>query len=201
MTTQELIKTLNEEQREAFSANIKYKGVANITINRADGTTDSFVYNSHNPILKKQFQKIYTELEEWAEEYRNTPRLIAEDIVTPLYDSERLLLADTIVYGGWGDTEDYFNDVSEGGWVICPNEAWKGKHFERRELSARFKELYKALKLIGTGEWFKSNGVINWHKDYWDDGSGSVLIIRYDVYKELEEWAESYVKQYNSNNQ
>ena len=126
----------------------------------------------------------------------------AENIIAGLSDEQKLLLADTIVYGGWGDTggED-FNGEEDYGFVYLPNEAWRGEHFERKKLSAKFKELYKALGMTGEGEWFKTNGVINWHKDWWNDGSCSVIIIKSGLYEELDTWAESYVKQYNSNNQ
>lgn len=125
-----------------------------------------------------------------------------QDIIAKLNDEQKLLLADTIVFGGWGDTNGEFNvdedsDEWSGGFVYLPDGAWRGQHFERKTLPAMFKALYDALDMDGNAN-FKTNGVMNWHKDWWDDGSGSVLIIRDPLYKEFEKWANALVKQYNS---
>lgn len=73
------------------------------------------------------------------------------------------------------------------------DEAYKGNHFVRKELSNRFKSLFKALGLEGT-KYSKKNDTMVWHYDWWGDGSGSILLIREELSGEFEKWAKEYNK-------
>lgn len=115
------------------------------------------------------------------------------EILANLNDEQKQLLADTIKYGSWGDCQEYFGDecVYVDGYIT--DEAYKGNHFVRKELSNRFKSLFKALGLEGT-KYSKKNDTMVWHYDWWGDGSGSILLIREELSGEFEKWAKEYNK-------
>lgn len=116
-----------------------------------------------------------------------------DQILSNLTDEQKQLLADTINYGGWGDSEVVFADDEDFGYGYVTDDAHKGNHFIRRELSNRFQSLFKALNLEGS-RWSKCNEEMAWFYDWWGDGSGSVLFIRTGLYDDFENWARNYNK-------
>lgn len=114
-----------------------------------------------------------------------------EQILNNLSDEQKQLLADTIIYGGWGDSEVKFQDDEDYGYGYVTNDAHKGGHFNRRELSRRFQDLFKALNLEGS-KWAKCTEEMAWFHDWWCDGSGSVLFIRSGLDGAFEKWARTY---------
>lgn len=116
-----------------------------------------------------------------------------EQILLNLSDEQKQLLADTIVHGAWGDTDAIFEGEQEEVRVYgyITDLAYKGKHFERKTLSNRFKGLFKALGLKGDKK-SKSCDMMQWIYDWWEDGSGSILLIREDITDSLEKWATEY---------
>lgn len=115
------------------------------------------------------------------------------EILANLNDEQKQLLADTIKHGYWGDCQENFGDecVYVDGYIT--DEAYKGNHFVRKELSNRFKSLFKALGLEGT-KYSKKNDTMVWYYDWWQDGSGSILLIREELSGEFEKWAKEYNK-------
>lgn len=109
-------------------------------------------------------------------------------ILENLNEEQKQLLADTINYGSWGDSEVSFEDGDDFGYGYITDEAYKGKHFERRTLSKKFQSLYKALGLKGD-KYEKSSIEMVWMYDWWGDSSGSVLFIRSGLDVEFEKWA------------
>ena len=117
-----------------------------------------------------------------------------EQILANLNEEQKQLLADTINYGGWGDSDvEFANGEMAYGYGYITDEAHKGKHFERRTLSWKFKALFKALGLEGD-KWSKCNDVMKWMYDWWGDGSGSVLFIHEQLCDNFENWARGYKK-------
>ena len=114
-----------------------------------------------------------------------------EEILKGLNEEQKLLLADTINYGSWGDCDMEFNGKTFDAWGYITDDAYMGNHFVRRELSLRFKNLFKALGLVGTNR-EKTCGEFTWVYDWWEDGSGSVLFIRDELVEDFEKWAENY---------
>lgn len=114
-------------------------------------------------------------------------------IVGNLDNDQRQLLVDTINHGGWGDTDTFFKGEKEPVRVYgyITDLAHKGNHFERRSLSNRFKELFKALGLKGNSK-SKASDVMQWIYDWWEDGSGSILLVREELTGDLEKWAKNY---------
>ena len=116
-----------------------------------------------------------------------------EKILLNLSDEQKQLLADTIVHGAWGDTDAIFEGEQEAVRVYgyITDLAYKGNHFERKTLSNRFKSLFKALCLKGDKK-SKTCDMMQWIYDWWEDGSGSILLIRADITDSLEKWATEY---------
>lgn len=114
-------------------------------------------------------------------------------ILENLNDEQKQLFADTINHGSWGDCEEYFGGESVSAYGYITDEAYRGGHFVRRELSNRFRSLFKALDLQGN-RYQKSNNEMIWYHDWWGDGSGSILLIREELVDEIEEWAKNYNK-------
>lgn len=128
--------------------------------------------------IKQQNQKI------------NIMRTLNE-ITASLTDEQKQLLADTIRYGFWGDSEMAFaeGEIWCNGYIT--NDAYRGGHFERKTLSIKFQGLFKALELKGD-KYGKENGEMMWIHDWWGDGSGSVLFIRSELCNDFEQWAKNY---------
>lgn len=118
-----------------------------------------------------------------------------EQILENLSDDQKQLLADTIVHGAWGDTDTFFEGEKESVRVYgyITDLAYKGNHFERKTLSNKFKSLFKALGLKGD-ERSKVCDMMQWIYDWWEDGSGSILLIREDITDSLEKWAKEYAE-------
>ena len=117
------------------------------------------------------------------------------EILSNLNDEQKQLFADTIIHGAWGDTDTIFKGETEPVMVYgyITDLAYQGKHFERKSLSNRFRDLFKALGLEGNGH-EKQSDTMQWMYDWWGDGSGSILLIREDMTDEIEEWAKNYNK-------
>ena len=116
-----------------------------------------------------------------------------EQILLNLSDEQKQLLADTIVHGAWGDTDAIFEGEQEAVRVYgyITDLAYKGNHFERKTLSNRFKNLFKSLGLKGDKK-SKACDMMQWIYNWWEDGSGSILLIREDITDSLEKWATEY---------
>ena len=103
-----------------------------------------------------------------------------EQILANLNEEQKQLLADTINYGCWGDSQEYFGEECVYVYGYITDEAYKGGHFIRRELSNRFRSLFKALGLTGN-RWHKESDTMKWCYDWWGDGTGSILLIREEL--------------------
>lgn len=108
-----------------------------------------------------------------------------------LDENEKLLLADTINYGWWGDCDMDFKEDGEtiydraNGFIT--NDAHEGGHFERKKLPALFKKMYKKLP----------KNVFKHISDWWEDGSGDVLFVREfseEFLTSMYDWAKSPTK-------
>ena len=112
-----------------------------------------------------------------------------ENYLSLLSSKEKQLLKDTIICGAWGDTDNSFlidenNSNDELCYVYVTNDAYKRKHFVRKELSNMFRSIYgKLCNKNGIGE------IISHCSDWWGDGSGDVLFIKSPYYKIFENWA------------
>lgn len=114
-----------------------------------------------------------------------------EEIVSLLTDEEKQLLKDTIRYGSWGDSEyEFLNENGESEmdsmYGYCTNDAKNGGHFSGRKVSAMFRSIYKKLcphchNQIGN--------VVSHCHDWWGDGTGDMLFIRYEYVDAFEKWA------------
>ncbi len=113
------------------------------------------------------------------------------ELVSILTEDEQQLLKDTIIYGSWGDSDsEFLNEngeiVTESMYGYCTNDAKRGGHFTGRKVSAMFKSIYKKLcpehnNMIGS--------FLSHCNDWWGDGSGDMLFIKYGYYNAFEEWA------------
>ena len=93
------------------------------------------------------------------------------EILSNLNDEQKQLFADTINHGAWGDTDTIFKGEKEPVTVFgyITDLAYQGNHFERKSLSNRFKDLFKALGLEGNGH-EKQSDTMQWMYDWWGDG-------------------------------
>ena len=107
-----------------------------------------------------------------------------EQLLEGLTDKQQTLLKDTIKFGSWGDGDYEFLINGEyktcGMYGYCTNDAKEGGHFSGRQVSAMFRGLYK--KIIG--EFFSHAS------DWWGDGSGDMMFIRYDAVDFMEDLAK-----------
>jgi len=117
-----------------------------------------------------------------------------EEITAPLTDEQKLLLADVIRHGCWGDCEETFADGETARCMgFITDDAYQGNHFPRKGIPSRLKSLYKALGLEGSNR-CKSSAEMVWIYDWWDDGSGSILLVREPLDDDLDKWATDYLK-------
>lgn len=117
-----------------------------------------------------------------------------EQIIEPLTDEQKLLLADVIRHGCWGDCEETFSDGETARCIgFITDDAYQGNHFPRKGIPSRLKSLYKALGLEGSSR-CKSSAEMVWIYDWWDDGSGSILLVREPLDEDLDKWATDYLK-------
>lgn len=117
---------------------------------------------------------------------------IVKQIVSVLTDDEKQLLKDTINYGSWGDgdmefLDDNGNIETDGMMGYCTNDAKLGGHFKGCVVSTMFRSIYKKLC---KGEHNKVGRYISHCNDWWCDGSGDMLFIRYAYSDAFEEWAK-----------
>ena len=112
-----------------------------------------------------------------------------EQLLAGLTNDQQTLLKDTINFGSWGDSDYEFlidgKIETRSMYGYCTNDAKQGGHFSGRRVSAIFRSLYKKLGLNkqGLGEYFSHNS------DWWGDGSGDMMFIRYDAVDFMEDWA------------
>ena len=112
-----------------------------------------------------------------------------EQLLAGLTNDQQTLLKDTIKFGSWGDSDYEFlidgKIETRSMYGYCTNDAKQGGHFSGRQVSAMFRSLYKGLGLNkqGLGEYFSHNS------DWWGDGSGDMMFIRYDAVDFMEDWA------------
>lgn len=66
----------------------------------------------------------------------------------------------------------------------CTNDAKQGGHFKGRQISTMFRSIYKKLcPDKHTGRF------ISQCNDWWGDGTGDMLFVRFEIVDELEKWA------------
>lgn len=116
-----------------------------------------------------------------------------QEIVSVLTTDEQQLLKDTIIFGGWGDSEMEFLDENGNIETVymygyCTNDACQGGHFKGRVVSQMFRSMYKKLCPANHNQ---IGRYISHCNDWWGDGSGDMLFIRTGYYDTFEEWARS----------
>lgn len=114
---------------------------------------------------------------------------VIKTIEAQLTIDEQQLLKDTINYGSWGDCDmEFRNEAGDiettGAWGYCTNDAKEGGHFKGRQISTMFRSIYKKLcPYKHTGRFMSQCN------DWWGDGTGDMLFIRFEIADELEKWA------------
>lgn len=116
-----------------------------------------------------------------------------KEIVSVLTEEQQQLLKDTINYGAWGDADMEFLDENGnietvGMYGYCTNDAHLAGHFKGRIVSTMFKSIYKKLCPEHNNQ---IGRYISHCNDWWGDGSGDMLFIRYSHYEAFEEWAKN----------
>lgn len=111
-----------------------------------------------------------------------------KSIVSVLTEEQQQLLKDTIRFGAWGDGDQEFlgeNEeiVTDGMMGYCSNDAKRAGHFTGRKIAGMFRSIYSKLCPKGIGK------VISHCSDWWGDGSGDMLFIRYEYVEAFEKWA------------
>lgn len=114
-----------------------------------------------------------------------------ENILKDLTADEKQLLKDTIKYGFWGDGDyTFINENGEieddGMYGYCTNDAKDGGHFSGRQVSSMFRSIYRKLC---EADGNRIGRYISHCNDWWGDGSGDMLFIRYELVDEFEKWA------------
>ena len=110
------------------------------------------------------------------------------DQLTP---DEQQLLKDTFNYGAWGDCDmEFLNEHGEietvHAYGYCTNDAKQGGHFTGRQISQMFRSAYKKLcNPKGIGQF------LTHISDWWGDGSGDMLFIRFSDTNLIEDWAKN----------
>ena len=118
-----------------------------------------------------------------------TPDEIVGSLVSLLNEKQQQVLKDTINKGAWGDSDyDFLDESGKQGtypmYGYCTNDAKNAGHFSGRQISAMFRSIYgKMCDKNGIGQYMSHCS------DWWDDGSGDMLFIRWDIYKAFENWA------------
>lgn len=114
-----------------------------------------------------------------------------KNIVSVLTDEQKQVLKDCINYGAWGDGEEKFlnefGEVEEDGMMgYCTNDAKDAGHFNGRKISALFRAIYNRL----CEKDHEIGKVVSHCSDWWGDGSGDMLFIRYEYADAFEKWAK-----------
>lgn len=118
------------------------------------------------------------------------------EIVKVLTADEQQLLKDTFLYGGWGDTDFEFLD-EEGkaetvdAWGYCTNDAKRGGHFSGRRVSAMFRSIYRKLC---AADYNTIGAQLSHCSDWWGDGSGDMLFVRWAWNEAWMEWAKEPIQ-------
>lgn len=121
-------------------------------------------------------------------------------IVSILTADEQQLLKDTIKHGYWGDAGAQFLNgpdtmadiVTDGAEVYITNDAKQGGHFSGPRVSAMFRSIYKKLCPALSNQ---VGAHLSHCNDWWDDGSGDVLMLREDENSAWREWADEAAPQ------
>ena len=113
-----------------------------------------------------------------------------KNIVSVLTDEQKQVLKDCINYGAWGDGDEKFlNDDGSVDWYgmygYCTNDAKDAGHFSGRKVSALFRAIYNRL----CEKDHEIGKVVSHCSDWWGDGSGDMLFIRYEYVDAFEKWA------------
>lgn len=114
-----------------------------------------------------------------------------EKIVSVLTDEQKQVLKDTIIYGQWGDGTELFldeNGKDEEATMMgyCTNDAKNAGHFSGRKISGLFRAIYNKLCPAYN---HTMGPCISHYSDWWGDGSGDMLFIRYTHVPAFEVWA------------
>ena len=114
-----------------------------------------------------------------------------KEIVSILTEEQQQLLKDTIIYGGWGDSDTEFLDKdgnieTDSMYGYCTNDAKNGGHFSGRKISAMFRSMYKKLCPVNHNQ---IGRYISHCSDWWGDGNGDMIFIRHDYVDAFEKWA------------
>lgn len=114
-----------------------------------------------------------------------------KEIVSVLTADEQQLIKDTIVYGAWGDSDMEFLDENGnietvGMFGYCTNDAKRAGNFSGRKVSAMFRSIYEKLCPANHNQ---TGRFISHCNDWWGDGSGDMLFVRFDYYEAFEDWA------------
>ena len=123
--------------------------------------------------------------------YDTTKQRTVNQIIENLNEEQKQLLADVINYGGWGNADAYFGDTAYMCDGYITDEAYRGGHFSRRAIPNRLRSLYKALGMEGDKK-SKQSDCMLWIYDWWEDGSGSILLIPEGLSDDFEDWAKLY---------
>lgn len=114
-----------------------------------------------------------------------------KEIVSVLTAEQQQVLKDTINHGSWGNGD--FEFLDEDGevetcsmWGYCTNDAKMGGHFSGRKISGLFRSIYSKL----CPRYHEVGRHISHCTDWWDDGSGDMLFVRYEYHNAFEEWAK-----------
>lgn len=115
-----------------------------------------------------------------------------KEIVSILSAEQKQVLKDAIRYGSWGSADYEFLDEngnieSVGMYGYCTNDAKLGGHFTGRKVSGLFRSIYHKLCAHDNHQ---IGRYISHCSDWWGDGSGDMLFIRYGYYEAFEEWAK-----------
>ena len=114
-----------------------------------------------------------------------------ENIVSVLTDEQKQVLKDCINKGFWGDGEyEFLNGNNEpetdGMYGYCTNDAKLAGHFQGRKIAGLFRGIYNRLCAFN----HELGEVLSHCSDWWGDGSGDMLFIRYAYVDAFEEWAK-----------
>lgn len=115
-----------------------------------------------------------------------------ENIVSVLTDEQKQVLKDCINKGCWGDGDNEF--LNENGEVVtdrmmgyCTNDAKLAGNFTGRKVSGLFRGIYNRLCALD----HRVGEVLSHCSDWWGDGSGDMLFIRYAYVDAFEQWARA----------
>lgn len=114
-----------------------------------------------------------------------------KEIVSVLTPEEQQLLKDTINHGCWGDCQVSFlseNGETETDWCFayCTNDAHNAGNFKGRIVATMFRSIYKKMCAESDNQ---VGRYISHCNDWWGDGSGDMLFVRYALHEAFEAWS------------